>query len=92
MRSPTTAPPIPAAQRDPPPTAICVWTIKSALGVLHALHEHGVAIPEAMSVIAMPDVWLAAYCWPPLTTVAMPLGVMGVNDAVARSFCFTSSR
>ena len=62
---------------DPPPTAICVWTIKSALGVLHALHEHAVPIPEAMSVIAMPDVWLAAYCWPPLTTVAMPLGVMG---------------
>ena len=25
----------------------------------------------------MPDVWLAAYCWPPLTTVEMPLGVMG---------------
>src|SRR5262249_28381609 len=62
---------------DPPPTAICVWTIKSALGVLHTLHEHSVRIPEAMSVIAMPDVWLAAYCWPPLTTVAMPLGVMG---------------
>jgi LacI family transcriptional regulator len=62
---------------DPPPTAICVWTIKSALGVLHALHEHAVSIPEQMSVIAMPDVWLAAYCWPPLTTVAMPLGVMG---------------
>ncbi len=62
---------------DPPPTAICVWTIKSALGVLHALHEHAVSIPEEMSVIAMPDVWLAAYCWPPLTTVAMPLGVMG---------------
>jgi DNA-binding LacI/PurR family transcriptional regulator len=45
--------------------------------VLHALHEHGVPIPEAVSVIAMPDVWLAAYCWPPLTTVDMPLGVMG---------------
>lgn len=62
---------------DPPPTAICVWTVKSALGVLHALHEHAVPIPEAVSVIAMPDVWLAAYCWPPLTTVEMPLGVMG---------------
>ena len=36
-----------------------------------------VPIPEAVSVIAMPDVWLAAYCWPPLTTVDMPLGVMG---------------
>ena len=62
---------------NPNPTAICVWTIKSALGVLHALHEHSVPIPEAISVIAMPDVWLAAYCWPPLTTVAMPLAVMG---------------
>ena len=50
---------------EPPPTAICVWTIKSALGVLHALHEHAVAIPDEVSVIAMPDVWLAAYCWPP---------------------------
>ncbi len=62
---------------DPPPTAICAWTIKSALGVLHALHQREVSIPEAVSVIAMPDVWLAAYCWPPLTTVAMPLAVMG---------------
>ncbi len=62
---------------DPPPTAICVWTIKSALGVLHTLHERAVAIPDAVSVIAMPEAWLAAYCWPPLTTVEMPLGAMG---------------
>ena len=34
---------------DPPPTAICAWTIKSALGVLHALHEQSVPIPEATS-------------------------------------------
>ena len=45
--------------------------------MLHALHQREVPIPEAVSVIAMPDVWLAAYCWPPLTTVAMPLAVMG---------------
>ena len=62
---------------DPRPTAICAWTIKSALGVLHTLHEQSLAVPGDMSVIAMPDVWLAGYTWPPLTTVEMPLGVMG---------------
>jgi LacI family transcriptional regulator len=62
---------------DPPPTAICAWTIKAALGILHALHEAAIDVPRSVSVIATPDVWLAAYCWPPLTTVSMPLAVMG---------------
>ncbi len=64
---------------DPRPTAVFAWTIKAALGVLHALHERGVAVPHEISVVAMPDVWLAAYCWPPLTTVDMPLDVMGAR-------------
>jgi LacI family transcriptional regulator len=62
---------------DPPPTAIFTWTIKSALGVLSALHDRSIAVPGEISLIAMPDVWLAAYVWPPLTTVEVPLAAMG---------------
>lgn len=41
-----------------------------ALGVLHALHHHRVAVPEQVAVIGFDDVDEAQYSTPTLTTVA----------------------
>lgn len=54
-----------------PPTAIFATAETLALGVLQALHQAHVHVPEEMSVIAYDDVY-APYACPPLTSVAQP--------------------
>ncbi|WP_431975138.1 LacI family DNA-binding transcriptional regulator [Micromonospora haikouensis] len=55
--------------RTPGVTAIFTANDDLALGVLHALHEHGRRVPEEVSVVGFDDVPDAAYFIPPLTTV-----------------------
>lgn len=60
------------------PTAVAVWSVAAAIGVLSGLANAGVRVPEDVSVVAFHDVPLAAYVQPPLTTVRMPLAEMAV--------------
>ena len=69
------------------PTALTVWSVAAAIGVLAALASSGIRVPEDVSVVAFHDAPLAAYVQPPLTTVRMPLGemaVLGVNALLER--------
>lgn len=50
-------------------TALLAGTDTMALGILHALREHGLRIPEDVSVISFDNAELAAHTEPPLTTV-----------------------
>lgn len=59
------------------PTAVFVANVASAIGVLFAAQEGGVAIPDDLSVVAVHDLPLAEYLVPPLTTVRMPLNELG---------------
>ena len=63
------------------PTAILAATLVSATGALAALHEAGIAVPAAMSVVAIHDNPLAAMVYPTLTTVATPIEEMGRRAA-----------
>ncbi|HZX02576.1 LacI family DNA-binding transcriptional regulator [Kribbella sp.] len=54
---------------DPDVTAIFVANDQMALGVLRALHTHGRAVPDDVSVVGFDDMEEAAQFWPPLTTV-----------------------
>jgi LacI family transcriptional regulator len=58
------------------PTAVTVWSVAAAIGVLAALANSGFRVPADVSVVAFHDVPLAAYVQPPLTTVRMPLAEM----------------
>jgi LacI family transcriptional regulator, galactose operon repressor len=60
------------------PTAVTVWSVGAAIGVLAALASSGIRVPEDMSVVAFHHAPLAAYVQPPLTTVRMPLAEMAV--------------
>lgn len=60
-----------------PPTAIFAGNDEQATGVYRALHEHGLAIPEDMSVVGFDDVLVAPRLTPALTTVHQPLFEMG---------------
>ncbi|MFD6055986.1 LacI family DNA-binding transcriptional regulator [Agromyces sp. NPDC060279] len=57
------------AEREHPPTAVFVGNDQMALGVLHALHERGLRVPEDVSVVGFDDSDEALAFWPALTTV-----------------------
>lgn len=64
-----------------PPTAIFAANDDMAAGALAAAHRLGVAVPAALSVAGFDDSALAAFVWPPLTTVRQPVRAMGAAAA-----------
>lgn len=58
-------------------TAIFASTFLMGVGVLRAAREHGISVPDQVSVVALHDVDLADYLAPPLTTVKLPFSKMG---------------
>ncbi len=54
------------------PTAILGFNDLFALGIMHAVRAHGLRVPDDISVIGCDDVPMAAYAFPPLTTVSLP--------------------
>lgn len=65
-----------------PPTAVFAGSDMIAIGVLRALREAGLRIPEDVSVVSVDDSPEAAFAAPPLTTVRQPVEEMA-KDAVA---------
>lgn len=61
---------------DPLPTAIFAANDVMAAGVLKAAAAHGIAIPQALSVVGFDGSVLAEMLTPALTTVHRPLGEM----------------
>jgi LacI family transcriptional regulator len=59
------------------PTAIFASNDISAFGVMEAVREHNLRIPEDISVVGFDDIPQAAHVHPPLTTVRQPLEEMG---------------
>jgi LacI family transcriptional regulator len=58
--------------RPDPPSAIFAFNDLMAFGVLNYAQQHGVSIPEQLSVVGFDDIAMAAYSVPPLTTIAQP--------------------
>lgn len=54
------------------PTAVVAANDRMAFGAMAALADHGLRIPDDMSLIGFDDVSLASYVRPALTTVAIP--------------------
>lgn len=63
------------------PTALFVANLASCLGVLMALRESGIQVPQDMSIVAMDDHAVAAGVDPGITIVALPNERMG-SEAV----------
>jgi LacI family transcriptional regulator len=59
-----------------PPTAVAVWSLAAAIGLMAGLAARGLRVPQDVSVVAFHDAPIAAYLQPALTTVRMPLGEM----------------
>lgn len=58
-------------------TALFAYNDISAIGAIRALHEHGLRVPEDVSVLGFDDIPSAAFHSPSLTTVRQPLNRMG---------------
>ncbi len=54
------------------PTAVLCFNDLFALGVMHAARAHGLSVPDDISVIGCDDIPMAAYAYPPLTTISQP--------------------
>lgn len=58
-----------------------------AIGAMRSLREHGLRIPEDVSITGVDDITLASYCEPPLTTVAQlkhEAGLLAVRALIER--------
>lgn len=55
------------------PTAIVAMADVIAAGVMEAAEQHGIRIPDELSVVGYDDLPLARWLNPPLTTVAQPI-------------------
>jgi LacI family transcriptional regulator len=63
-----------AARR--PPTAVAIWSPTAAFGALAAARQHGLRVPDDISIVAFQDIPLAPFFDPPLTAVRMPVPEM----------------
>jgi DNA-binding LacI/PurR family transcriptional regulator len=59
------------------PTACGVGSLNQLFGVLAALRQAGVAVPESMSVVSFDEDECLAFLEVPVTSVAMPLAELG---------------
>jgi len=69
------------------PRALFVASDSIAIGVLRAIHEKGLAIPQQIELISVNDIPTAKFTFPPLSTVRIHselMGSQGVNLLVER--------
>ncbi len=68
--------------REDYPKALFVASDSIAIGVLRAIHERGLNIPQDISLISVNDIPTARFTFPPLSTVRIHsemMGSQGVN-------------
>ena len=62
-------------------TAIVCYDNLAAIGAIRALREHGLRVPQDISVVGFDDIQSAAFNNPSITTIRQPLHEMGKNAA-----------
>lgn len=65
--------------REGLPSSVFVASDLMALGFLRALYEHGVRVPQDISVVGFDDNEFASQVFPPLTTVRQSFGDVGTR-------------
>lgn len=62
---------------NPEITAIFAYTDWMAVGVIKALNERGIRVPEDMSLVGYDNIEISPYLGTPLTTIDLPINSMG---------------
>lgn len=63
------------------PTAVFVGSDTVALGVMQALREAGLRVPQDVSIIGFDNLWIGRHLTPPLTTIDVPARGLGAQAA-----------
>lgn len=58
-------------------TAVCCYNDMISVGALMACREHGIRVPEELSIVGFDDIPVAQYITPRLTTVHQPIRDLG---------------
>ncbi len=66
---------------DDPPTAVTCYNDLVAIGLMRALHQLGIKVPDQVSIVGYDDIAIAEYLPIPLTTVRVPKTEMGAKAA-----------
>jgi LacI family transcriptional regulator len=64
-----------------PFTALVSFNDVAAIGAIRAFRDHGLRVPEDVSIVGFDDIQGAAYHNPSLTTIRQPLHSMGIHAA-----------
>lgn len=64
-------------QLPSPPTAVFVAGDQMAIGAIEAVHEHGLRVPEDISIIGYDDIEMIKYITPKLTTIRQDTDEIG---------------
>jgi DNA-binding LacI/PurR family transcriptional regulator len=67
--------------REKPPSAIFMWDDRLAVSAIKAIREAGLRIPADVAIVGYDDIEIAAYLYPPLTTVRQPTHQIGQTAA-----------
>ncbi len=70
------------------PNALFIASDSIAIGVLRAIHEHGLNIPQDISLISVNDIPTAKFTFPSLSTVRIHsemMGIQGVNLLIEKA-------
>lgn len=59
------------------PTSICCWRDETAMVAIRACVEHGLRVPEDISVVGFSDLSASRFFMPPLSTVQSPWDALG---------------
>jgi DNA-binding LacI/PurR family transcriptional regulator len=83
LSSPELGYPVPARllAEKKPFTALVSYNDIAAIGAIRSLRDHGLRVPEDVSVVGFDDLQGAAYHTPSLTTIRQPLNSMGNKAA-----------
>jgi len=65
--------------QDPTITAVYCANDEMAFGLIRALHEHGLRVPQDVSVVGFDDIALSEFLSPPLTTVRQDFRRIGAE-------------
>lgn len=63
------------------PTALFCMNDQMAIAAMKGFHEHGIRVPEDISIIGFDDTNVSKYCIPTLTTISQPAEKMGEKAA-----------
>ncbi|QGA50811.1 MULTISPECIES: LacI family DNA-binding transcriptional regulator [Pseudomonas] len=64
-------------ERADRPSALFCENDEMAIGALRRIKQMGLRVPEDISLVGFDDIPFAAYCDPPLTTIAQPAEIFG---------------